>query len=109
MNYNYNYRYVRLYQTLTVYSCKFLGLKAFIPLNPNINIPILLNAKVLVSYTGGKLLRNFEVNHKEKSGVIHLINFNNIENKTEITVLIQAVLNGVEQQGTTEGFIFLGM
>lgn len=39
--------------------------------------------------------------------VIHLYNFENIENKTETPLLMQAVLNGAEQEGYTDGIIFL--
>ena len=39
--------------------------------------------------------------------VIHLYNFENIRNKTEIPFLMQAVLNGAEQAGYTDGILFL--
>ena len=39
--------------------------------------------------------------------VIHLYNFENMKNKTEIPILMQAVLNGAEQEGCTDGIIFL--
>ena len=39
--------------------------------------------------------------------VIHLYNFENMKNKTEISILMQAVLNGAEQERYTDGIIFL--
>ena len=39
--------------------------------------------------------------------VVHLYNFQNIRNRTEIPLLIQAILNGAEQAGYTDGIIFL--
>ena len=39
--------------------------------------------------------------------VVHLYNFENIRDRTEVPVLIQAVLNGAEQAGYTDGMIFL--
>ena len=73
MDYKNSYISIRLLKTLlivlSVYSSKFLGVKAFIPLNTHVNIPIPLNPGLLVSYTGGRLLRNFETNNPEKSNV----------------------------------------
>ena len=42
-----------------------------------------------------------------KSDVVHLYNFKNIRNTAEIPLLMQAVLNGAEQAGYTDGIIFL--
>lgn len=39
--------------------------------------------------------------------VVHLYNFENIRNKTEIPLLMQAVLNGAEQVGYIDGILFL--
>lgn len=39
--------------------------------------------------------------------VLHIYNFENIRDRTEIPLLIQAVLNGAEQAGYTDGIIFL--
>lgn len=39
--------------------------------------------------------------------VLHLYNFEKIRNKTEKPLLMQAVLNGAEQAGSTDGIIFL--
>lgn len=39
--------------------------------------------------------------------VVHLYNFENIRNKAEIRILMQAILNGAEQAGDTDGIIFL--
>ena len=39
--------------------------------------------------------------------VVHLYNFENIRNRTETPLLMQAVLNGAEQAGYTDGIIFL--
>ena len=39
--------------------------------------------------------------------VIHLYNFENIKNKTETPILMQAVLNSAEDAGYTDGIIFL--
>ena len=39
--------------------------------------------------------------------VVHLYNFENILNRTEVPILMQAVLNGAEQAGYTDGIIFL--
>jgi hypothetical protein len=39
--------------------------------------------------------------------VVHLYNFRNIRDRTEIPLLIQAVLNGAEQVDYTDGIIFL--
>jgi len=39
--------------------------------------------------------------------VVHLYNFKNIRNRTEIPVLMQAVLNGAEQAAYMNGIIFL--
>lgn len=39
--------------------------------------------------------------------VVHLYNFENIRNRTETPLLIQAVLNGAEQVGYMDGIIFL--
>ena len=39
--------------------------------------------------------------------VLHLYNFEKIRNRTEISLLMQAVLNGAEQVGYTDGIIFL--
>ena len=39
--------------------------------------------------------------------VVHLYNFETIRNRTEIPILMQAVLNGAEQAGYTDGIIFL--
>lgn len=39
--------------------------------------------------------------------VVHLYNFENIRNRTEIPILMQAVLNGAEQAGYMDGIIFL--
>ena len=39
--------------------------------------------------------------------VVHLYNFENIRNRNDIPLLIQAVLNGSEQAGYTDGIIFL--
>ena len=73
MDYKNSYISIRLLKTLlivlSVYSSKFLGVKAFIPLGTHVNIPIPLNPGLLVSYTGGRLLRNFETNNPEKSNV----------------------------------------
>jgi hypothetical protein len=39
--------------------------------------------------------------------VLHVYNFDKIHNKTEIPLLIQAVLNGAEQMGYLDGIMFL--
>ena len=39
--------------------------------------------------------------------VVHLYNFENIRNRTEIPILMQAVLNGTKQAGYMDGIIFL--
>ena len=39
--------------------------------------------------------------------VVHLYNFENIRNRTETPILMQAVLNGAEQAGYMDGIIFL--
>jgi hypothetical protein len=39
--------------------------------------------------------------------VVHLYNFENIRDRSEIPLLIQEVLNGAEQAGYTDGIIFL--
>jgi len=39
--------------------------------------------------------------------VVHFYNFENIRNRTEVPLLIQAVLNGAEQVGYMDGIIFL--
>ena len=39
--------------------------------------------------------------------VVHLYNFENIRNKTEIPIFMRAVLNGAEQAGYMDGIIFL--
>ena len=39
--------------------------------------------------------------------VVHLYNFENIRNRTETPLLMQAVLNGAEQAGYMNGIIFL--
>ena len=39
--------------------------------------------------------------------VVHLYNFENIRNRTETPLLMQAVLNGTEQAGYMNGIIFL--
>ena len=39
--------------------------------------------------------------------VIHLYNFENMKNKTEIPILMQAVLNKAEQVCDRDGIIFL--
>ena len=39
--------------------------------------------------------------------VVHLYNFENIRNRTETPLLMQAVLNGAEQSGYMDGIIFL--
>lgn len=44
---------------------------------------------------------------KSKKDVIHLYNFKNIRNNAEKPFLVQAVLNGAEQAGYTEGILFL--
>jgi hypothetical protein len=44
---------------------------------------------------------------KSKSDVVHLYNFDNIRDVTEKPLLVQAVLNGSEQAGHTDGIIFL--
>jgi hypothetical protein len=41
------------------------------------------------------------------SDVVHLYNFKNIRNTAEKPLLMQAVLNGAEQEGYTDGIIFL--
>lgn len=38
--------------------------------------------------------------------VVHLYNFENIRNRTEVPILMQAVLNRVEQAGYMDGIIF---
>ena len=38
--------------------------------------------------------------------VVHLYNFENIRNRTETPLLMQAVLNGAEQAGYMDGIIF---
>lgn len=45
----------------------------------------------------------------DSSEVIHLINLNDIVDKSEVPGLVQAVLDGAEQQGNDQGFIFIGM
>jgi hypothetical protein len=42
-----------------------------------------------------------------RSDVVHLYNFTNRRNTAEIPLLMQAVLNGAEQAGYTDGIIFL--
>jgi hypothetical protein len=44
---------------------------------------------------------------KSRSDVLHLYNFQNIQNKAEIPFLVQAVLNGAEQAGYTNGINFI--
>ena len=39
--------------------------------------------------------------------VVHLYNFQNIRNRSEIPILMQAVLNGAEQAGYTNGIHFI--
>ena len=39
--------------------------------------------------------------------VVHLYNFENIRNRTETPLLMQAVLNGAKQVGYMDGIIFL--
>lgn len=39
--------------------------------------------------------------------VVHLYNFENIPNRTQTPLLLQAVLNGAEQAAYTDGIIFL--
>lgn len=39
--------------------------------------------------------------------VVHLYNFENIRNRNKIPLLMQAVLNGAEQAGYTDGIIFI--
>lgn len=62
-------------------------------------------------------MRKDSVNQKEKfigmdpgpapmAKVVHLHNFENIQNRTEISLLMQAVLNGAEQVEYTDGIIF---
>ena len=38
--------------------------------------------------------------------VVHLYNFENIRNNAEKPLLMQAVLNGAEQAGYTDGILF---
>jgi hypothetical protein len=38
---------------------------------------------------------------------VHLYNFENLRNRTETPLLMQAVLNGAEQAGYMDGIIFL--
>jgi len=42
-----------------------------------------------------------------RSDVVHLYNFKKIRNTAEIPLLMQAVLNGAEQAGYTDGILFL--
>lgn len=44
---------------------------------------------------------------KSRDDVLHLYNFNNIRNNAEKPFLVQAVLNGAEQAGYTDGILFL--
>lgn len=44
---------------------------------------------------------------KSKSDVVHVYNFRNIRNNAEKPALIQAVLNGAEQAGYTDGIHFI--
>jgi len=44
---------------------------------------------------------------KSRSDVLHLYNFKNIRNNAEIPFLVQAVLNGAEQAGYTDGIHFI--
>ena len=44
---------------------------------------------------------------KSKTDVLHLYDFKNIKNNAEKPVLVQAVLNGAEQAGYTDGILFL--
>jgi hypothetical protein len=44
---------------------------------------------------------------KSRDDVLHLYNFKNIRNKAEIPFLVEAVLNGAEQAGYTDGIRFL--
>ena len=39
--------------------------------------------------------------------VVHLYNFQNIRNRSEIPLLMQTVLNGAEQAGYTDGIHFI--
>ena len=39
--------------------------------------------------------------------IVHVFNFKNIRDRTEIPLLLQAVLNGAEEAGYTDGMIFL--
>lgn len=42
-----------------------------------------------------------------REDVLHLFNFEAIQNRAEVPVLVQAVLNGAEQQGYTNNLMFL--
>ena len=44
---------------------------------------------------------------KSRDDVLHLYNFKNIRNNAEKPFLVQAVLNGAEQAGYTDGILFL--
>lgn len=44
---------------------------------------------------------------KSRNDVLHLYDFKNIKNNAEKPVLVQAVLNGAEQAGYTDGILFL--
>ena len=49
----------------------------------------------------------FDKGPSSMTEVVHLYNFQNIRNRSEIPLLMQAVLNGAEQAGYTDGILFL--
>jgi hypothetical protein len=52
--------------------------------------------------------RNPNFNNPASMGeVVHLYNFENLRNRIETPLLMQAVLNGAEQAGYMDGIIFL--
>ena len=73
----YNSRYMRLYQTLiialSVYSSKFVGVKAFAPLHHDFKVPIPLNPAILASYTTGRLVRNCEIGENSELNVKNIL------------------------------------
>lgn len=44
---------------------------------------------------------------ESRDDVLHLYNFKNIRDNAEKPFLVQAVLNGAEQPGSTDGILFL--
>ena len=49
----------------------------------------------------------FNKGPESRDDVLHLYNFKNMRNNAEKPFLVQAVLNGAEQAGYTDGILFL--